>query len=466
MSLLIAYIREFGRFQRNAQLYLISNLLSGVSTGILLVLYNLYLLSLGYKTDFIGLVLFTGTVGAGIAIFPAGVFIDRIGGKIVLIATTLLFGVIGAAQILFRQPLPLLVSGFLGGIVTAFYLVVNAPYLTANSTPEERSHLFSLNLVVQLGTTVLGEILGGALPQWLRSLPLFMAPLPPQIQWLLATQGNVRSYQLALLGAGVIAVPSLIPLFLLSDDRPRRRDHSDVVGEGNQETRVPARGRPSHTTTRRGWIRVWEGRPLAGTLVFVKWNKSGIRMLITTPFFALLLAWILVGLGAGLFIPYFNVYFVQHLGASPALFGLIDGGANGINALLTLVAPLVAMRVGKINTVVFTRLLSIPLLLIIGFTSVLPLAALMYLFRQGTMDMAVGVFQVYSMEAVPEQRRGVANSGYQAAMQVSWAATTPIGGWLIAHVGYSPVFVSGAVFYLLAIALLWLRFGSKKKSFS
>jgi len=460
MALFIAYIREFGRFQRNAQLYLISNTLSGVSAGILLVLYNLYLVSLGYKTDFIGLVLFAGTLGAGIAIFPAGVCIDRIGGKMVLIATTLLFGVVGAAQILFRQPNFLLASGFIAGIITAFYLVVNAPYLTANSTPEERSHLFSLNIVVQLGTMVLGEVLGGSLPQWLRSISLLMAPLPLQIQWLLATQSNARSYQLALLSAGLIAVPSLIPLFLLSDDRPQRSD---------------AREHPSHTTAHRERIRVWEGRPrsrirglmkAAGALVWFKGigksgrDKSGpyMRALIATPFFALLLAWILVGLGAGLFIPYFNVYFVQHLGASPALFGLIDGGANGINALLTLAAPLVAMRLGKINTVVFTRLLSIPLLLIIGFTSVLPLAALIYLFRQGTMDMAVGVFQVYSMEAVPEQRRGVANSSYQAAMQVSWAATTPLGGLLIVHVGYTPVFVGGAVLYLLAIILLWLRF--------
>ncbi len=433
MALFIAYIREFGRFQRNAQLYLISNTLSGVSAGILLVLYNLYLVSLGYKTDFIGLVLFAGTIGAGLAIFPAGVCIDRIGGKIVLIVTTLLFGVVGAAQILFRQPFPLLASGFIAGIITAFYLVVNAPYLTANSTPEERSHLFSLNIVVQLGTMVLGEVLGGALPQELRSVSWLMAPLPPQIQWLLAMQSNVRSYQLALLSAGLIAVPSLIPLFLLSDDRPlshvlRARD------EGGRD---------------KSGLHWWRGR-----------NKSGpyIRALVRTPFFALLLAWILVGLGAGLFIPYFNVYFVQHLGASPALFGLIDGSANGINALLTLAAPLVAMRLGKINTVVFTRLLSIPLLLIIGFTSVLPLAALIYLFRQGTMDMSMGVFQVYSMEAVPEQRRGVANSSYQAAMQVSWAATTPLGGLLIVHVGYAPVFVCGAVLYLLAIVLLWLRF--------
>ncbi len=435
MSLFAKYVQAFGRFQRNAQLYLISNALSGVSAGILLVLYNLYLVSLGYKTDFIGLVLFSGTLGAGLAIFPAGLCIDRFGGKIVLIVMTLLFGIIGAGQILFRQPLPLLASGFVAGVITAFFLVVNAPYLTTNSTPDERSHLFSLNIVVQLGTMVLGEVLGGVLPQELRLVPWLMASLPAQIHWLLASQSVARSYQLSLLAAGLIAVPSLIPLFFLSDDRKQvygsDASHEDVI----HRTRV---------------------------LQFRKWYKTLTlirpHLIITTPFFALLLAWILVGLGAGLFIPYFNVYFVQHLGASSALFGLIDGGANGINALLTLVAPLLAMRFGKINTVVLTRLVSIPLLLTIGFTGMVPLAALLYLFRQGTMDMSNGVFQVYSMEAVPEQRRGVANSGYQVAMQVSWAATTPLGGLLIAHAGYTPVFISGAVLYLLAIALLWFRF--------
>ncbi len=432
MSLLVKYIQAFGRFQRNAQLYLLSNALSGVSAGILLVLYNLYLISLGYRTDFIGLVLFSGTIGAGLAIFPAGICIDRFGGKIVLIVTTLLIGAIGAGQILFRQPLPLLATGFIAGVVTAFFLVVNAPYLTANSTPEERPQLFSLNIVVQLGTTVLGEVLGGALPQWLRMIPELMAPLPPQIHWLLAGQSVARSYQLSLLTAGLIAIPSLIPLFLMSNDRKYRH------AERRQTSSL-------HFAPVRN----------AGKMFAVSLH------VLPSPFFALLLAWILVGLGAGLFIPYFNVYFVQHLGASSALFGLIDGGANGINALLTLVAPLLALRFGKINTVVFTRLISIPLLLIFGFTSVLPLAALLYLFRQGAMDMSVGVFQVYSMEAVPAQRRGVANSGYQTAMQVSWAVTTPLGGLLIAHVGYTPVFITGAILYLSAIAVLWIRFGRR-----
>ncbi len=443
----IEYIREFGRFQRNARLYLLSNVLSGVTTGILLLLYNLYLASLGYKTDFIGLVLFIGTLGAGLAIFPAGYCIDRYGGKLILIWSNVAIGIAGAGQILFRQPLPLLVTSFIVGVAAAFQLVVNAPYLAQNSTELERPHLFSFNIVVSLGTTVLGEVLGGALPLWFRALPWLMAPLPPSMHWLLAQQAEPRSYQLALLFAGLLAGPSMVPLFMLSNDRPA----NEMPANGITVSRVPARD--TLLITRQMW------------LTLTKWWKTvratNMRSLVTSAFFVLTLVQGLIGLGAGLFIPYFNLYFVQHLHASSALFGLIDGGANGVNALLTLLAPWLAQRIGKIPTVALTRLLSIPLLLIIGLTSFLPLASLLYLFRQGTMDMANGIFQVYSMEAIPEQRRGVANSTYQAVFQGAESVTTPLGGVMITHLGYIPVFVAGAVFYAISTGLLWGRFGRK-----
>jgi len=163
MSLFIEYIREFGRFQRNARLYLLSNALSGVTTGILLVLYNLYLASLGYRTDFIGLVLFIGTLGAGLAIFPAGYCIDRYGGKLILIWSNLAVGIAGAGQILFRQPLPLLATAFVVGVATAFQLVVNAPYLAQNSTERERPHLFQLQHRRQPGNNCAGRSAGGSL---------------------------------------------------------------------------------------------------------------------------------------------------------------------------------------------------------------------------------------------------------------------------------------------------------------
>jgi predicted MFS family arabinose efflux permease len=170
-------------------------------------------------------------------------------------------------------------------------------------------------------------------------------------------------------------------------------------------------------------------------------------------------------MGAGLVIPYFNIFFVQHLGASSALFGVIDGGANAATALLTLVAPWLAAHVGRIRAITLTRLLSIPLLLTIGLVGVLPLAAVLYPFRQGIMDMSNGVLQVYSMEVVEERHRGLANSAYQAAFQVPWAITASLGGLLIAHLGFMLPFLLTALCYMMAIVVLRGRFsGSNNRS--
>ncbi len=443
MRLVIEYLEYFKHFQRNARLFLINNVLSGITAGILIVLYNLYLVSLGYHADFVGFVLFTGTLGAGLAIFPAGACIDRFSGKNILILSNLLIGIAGAGQILFRQPVPLLLSSFIAGVGLAFLLVITAPFLTLNSTPEERPHLFSINISLGLITLVLGEVIGGFLPVLFRSTPLFMKPLPDGTSFLLSIQPEARSYQLALLFAGFIAIPSFIPLFMMSNVRPSIRIKNSTIQQTNTGK----------------WFS-WKGCGRASFSHVI----SLINIFLHSAFFFLVLVYLLTGFGAGLFIPYFNIYFVQHLNASPALFGLIDGGANAITALLTLTAPRLANRVGKINAITFTRLASIPVLLIIGFTGFLPIAAILYLFRQGTMDMSAGILQVFSMESVTEKHRGVANSSYQAAFQVPWAIAAPIGGLIIVHFGYSPIFLLGAFFYLLTIIILWVRFGSKKSA--
>ena len=488
MHLLVEYAWQFGRFQRNARLYLINNALSGMTAGILLVLYNLYLISLGYGPDFVGLVLFVGTIGAGIAIFPAGLCVDRFSGKVILIWSNLLIGLAGLGQILFRQPIPLLISGFIVGVGLAFTLVINAPFLTFNSSPEERSHLFSMNISLGLVTLVSGEVLGGALPGWFRTIPWLMAPLPSWVPPILANQPDPRAYQLALLFAGIIAGPSLIPLFMLRNDRPRR--NGDTVSPRSVGAREEGMrgeglyGRPPNLETEDGRPQGPSPHPSSAlaptelretvseaderatarvptltkmTNVKVTLNASSMRKLVGSRFFFLALVYVLTGLGAGLFIPYFNIFFVQHLRASPALFGVIDGGANATTALFTLAAPWLAARIGRIRAIALTRLVSIPLLLTIGLTSYLPLAALLYPFRQATMDMSAGVLQVYSMEVVPERYRGLANSSYQAAFQVPWAITASIGGLIIVHFGYPPLFLLAACCYILTIVILLFR---------
>jgi len=113
-----------------------------------------------------------------------------------------------------------------------------------------------------------------------------------------------------------------------------------------------------------------------------------------------------------------------------------------------------ATRIGKVNTMVWTRLISIPLMITIGLTGFLPLAATLYLFRQGMMDMSQGISRFSLWRPSQSSGGGVANSSYQASFQVAEAATTPVGGLMIVHLGYSSVFFLAAAFYLPAIGIL------------
>ncbi|GCE19595.1 MFS transporter [Dictyobacter kobayashii] len=368
------------------------------------------------------------------AIFPAGLCIDRFKGKTILIWASALVGIAGAGQILLRTPFFLLLSAFIAGIGGAFILVVNAPFLARNSTPAERSHLFSLNIVLTLIMTVIGEALGGILPLWFRSKGWLMAPLPAEIHWALTQQPLARSYQLALLVAGIIVVPSFIPLFMMREEQPLRPQRN----ERSVQMRVALKARLS---------------------MISEWRKIPPQTLFSNPLLVMIGIQILIGTGAGLLLPYFNVYFVQHLGASSALFGAIDAAANTLNALLTLLAPWLVLRIGKVAALVIPRIISLPIMLLIGITSSLPLAATLYPLRQGFMDMSQGILQVFSMEVVPAQRRGLANSSYQAAYQIMWALGASLGGLMIARVGYLPVFICTTILYSLALILLWTRFG-------
>src|SRR5215469_2610001 len=98
---LIHPIRRFRTLRRNARLYLLSNTLQAATAGAAGVLYTLYLASLGYGTDFIGLVAVVATIGGGLGIIPAGWLVRRVGWRTGLIWSDLIGGVSVALQLVF-----------------------------------------------------------------------------------------------------------------------------------------------------------------------------------------------------------------------------------------------------------------------------------------------------------------------------------------------------------------------------
>jgi MFS family permease len=436
------YIRQFRRFQRNARLFLLIYTLFAMANGIGIVLYPLYLSALGYGTDFIGLQVFAGTLGAGLTLVPAGISVDRFGGKPLFFCAGVLIVAGAVIHLILLTPVCFLIAAFIGGMGGAIVLVLYSPFLARNSSPAERPHLFSLTIVVGLVSIVLGEVLGGALPIFLRA---HSWSIIPHLSWFLVSAPLARSYQITLLFGTLLGLPAFLPIFFITNDRPTS------IRSEQRRFWFPHKGARTNPH---------DGKSGPSTTDLSFWLRM--RSHLSSPLAVLMGVNLLLGLGAGIITPYFGLFFVQQLGGTSAQFGIVDGAARVLNAVATLLAPWIVMRIGRVATILLPRLLSLPVWLSICLFPLLPLVVILYPLRQVLSTMANGILQVFSMEVLSPERLGVANSGYQGASQVAVAISAPIGGLLIRDLGYTPVFLTTAVCYLLAMALFWLRFGGKR----
>ncbi len=448
-----SYLRQFGRMNRNARLYLYSNILSSITVGIFTLLYNLYLVSLGYQADFIGWLLAVGVAGGAVGVAASSPILGRIGAKAALFWSSVVAGVMGTLQLVYPESACLLITSFLAGIAGGLYLIIGAPLLAEGSTESSRGHIFSLNAALALVTTVIGQALGGSLPT-LASLPAVVhSPMYQAIQPALVAGAKAQSYELALLLAGLIAAPSFLPILLMDPTPPAQRQ-AGVSGAG-----APVRA--SATTRRSGDQRYKRIALLLRSTLRAAWVKG--RQALRGPIGQLAVVEGLIGLGAGLFIPYFNLYFVQHLGVSTDLYGLITAGSTLLMALTTLAGPYFAAKLGKVRGTVIAHLASLPFLFTLGLTRALPLVLMAYLVRWSLMNMAEPVLLSFFMSIVPQEQRATANSAYTLSFWSLWALGSTLGGFIIASNNYTLPFQLASALYLLATFFLWRFFKGKQE---
>ena len=426
--------RRLRSIRRNARLYLLSNTLQAVTAGAIVVIYSLFLVALGYSTSAIGLVLVVGSLGAGLAIVPAAPLVRRLGWRNTLIWSNLIGGVSVAIQ-LFIPTLPVILITSLGvGASVAMYLIVNAPFLAANSTTEERTALFGLSNALNYLAAVVGSLLGGILPQLFASPTVLHSPLITRISPLLVSGQQARVYQLSLLAVGAIALPSIIPIFFIHDE-PRQA-----------QVTLPAAAIPATALT---WTRARERmrRVAHDAKIFF----SGVVGRFSLPH-------AIIGFGAGLFVPYFSLYFVDYLHTSTVYFGVLSAVQTVLLAIGALLAAPLASRFGKLVVALVAQSASLPFLLALGLFQVVPVASVAYLFRGFLMNVSDPALQTYLMEAVPEDGRVQASEVYNLGFQVTGSAGSGLGGWLLAVGGTHLPFLIAFALYAIAIALLAVWF--------
>ncbi len=134
---------------------------------IYVLLYNLYLLDLGFREDFVGQVSSASTAGMVAAILPAAALARRWGLGNVLVASFASVSAISAVRVMVSITVPLLALAFLSGVVFSLYVVSLAPAIARLTNDKARSIGFSISTASSIALGILGGWLGGHLPGWM-----------------------------------------------------------------------------------------------------------------------------------------------------------------------------------------------------------------------------------------------------------------------------------------------------------
>ncbi len=424
------YARRVGEFSRDARLFLGAATLGGIGAGVSAVLFNLYVVAVGNSEGDVLRVLSFGPLGAAAGAILAGPLIDLWGPKRSMLAGSALSGAGALAMLLVAAPLVLRAGVALSSLGAAVVYIAYAPFLSLHSSPRERAYLFGATAAAYVVSTAAGRLLGGALPS-------VIATADP-----LLSKGE--TYRLALL-CGVILSGLSIPLLVWVRDRPR----GAVAGE-------PADPASHGVGTVAG---------LANLAGLVRWLRHG---LLRRDLALMMVQFIvfdgLIRLGANLVVPVFNIYFVRHLGATETQYGALASAERVIVVFATLLAAPLAIRFGPVATVAVTQVLSVPLLLTLGFAGSLPVASGALLLRGALMEMTVPTRDQFLMDVMPAWARATAFSALMiAGYAVSFVAYRA-GSRLLDAGQLHTAFVMTSALYTLSALLFWLFFRSRPEA--
>ncbi len=178
--------------------------------------------------------------------------------------------------------------------------------------------------------------------------------------------------------------------------------------------------------------------------------------------FKLFLPNLVVGIGAGLSIPFLNLYFKEIFHTPTRLIGIFYSGQQLLMITGLLIAPVIAERIGKIKTIVWSQLFSIPFLIILGLSRNLTLSATAFFIRASLMNMAQPLFTNFAMEAVKTDEQPFTNGLLVIAWTAGWGVSASIGGHLIERFSYAVPFFTTSFCYLISTILIYAFFASPK----
>jgi MFS family permease len=401
---IVRNIKEYGdhlaAFRPNARLYLVYAILTGIAMGIYRLLFNFYILSLGYDEKVLGNLVTVSNITALVFALPMGYLVDVIGRKSSLIVSAAAISLSVGILVIWPVSGVLYAMNILSGIAQSLAGVTMSPFLMENSSEHERTYLFSLTSGLQMVSASVGNWIGGYLPTWIAG-------------GLKVESISSQAYAGSLLVVVLAMATGIIPLLLIRI-LPLQHVEKTVFSPLSFATKNPK-----------------------------KLSRLVLPMLITS-------------IGAGLIMPFMNVFFRVQYNQSDQVIGVLFAWGSLAMGLGLLVAPPLADRYGKIRIVVITQGLSIPFLILLGFSPVFWISAVAFYIRVALMNMSGPVYQTFVMEQVDPSSRAMVASLVSMSWNFGWAISPTISGMLQVRYGFGPPFLGTLILYIISVFLYWL----------
>jgi MFS family permease len=401
----ITRIREARRMDRDRGWLYFAVFVRSLATGMIGVLLGIYLSELHLGVDAIGVIIGVGLGGAALATLLATLYADRAGHRKTLMLIALA-SFAGAVLLIVSTHILVLGVAALVGMVNGMgrdrgaALVVEQAALPATASDRERTMVFAKYNVLQ--------DIGHALGSLLAALPSVLAQ---------NGMAGIAAFQVPL---AIYAALSLLPLLAYW------RLSSTI--EAPRVSRTITISRESRS---------------------ILWKISALFAIDSVA-------------GGFLTTALLSYFFHQRFGVGVEAIGLLFFVARVANAGSHLAAAWLAKRIGLVNTMVFTHIPSSLLLATVPFMPTFPIAAALFLLREGLVEMDVPTRQSYVMAVVRPEERAFASGVTHLVRLGGWAVAPGIAGLLMTGGSLAvPLFVGAGMKIVYDLAL-WRAFRNQR----
>ena len=393
------YTAGFMAFTPDARRFLLLTFFMSFAQSVFGLVFNLYVLKLGYTRDFLGILGAIPSLTVAALAVPLAIFCGSFAARKSLLASLALsFAAMGGMAV-FTSRGPLMFFALLSGAAGALFAITAMPLMARCSPEKERQNLFSFQFAVSMTAAFAGNLASG----WLTGFWASAFSLGDE---------SAGAYRATMLAACALLLAAGLPAGKIKEN-------------------------PAAADRRTG---------AAFTALAL-----GPALLVMAPQF-------IIAFGAGMIMPYLNIFFKSGFDLHIASLGFFMALMPLAMAAGGLMGPWLVSRAGRVKAIITFQSLSIPFLATMGFSGLLLPTVLAAFVRTMLMNASWPVYSVFMLSHFPAPQHQAASALYTAGWNLAGAASSRLSGRLQMDFGFTLPFLITITCYSAATLLLSRRF--------